>query len=324
MRSGYHGGIDPLLYLKGRHYWHQRSPSTLRFAIQCFEQAIDFDPRYALTYAGLSDCYGILRFYGWISAEEARPPARAAMEQAMSLAPSLWEVSFSRAFYAYYFEKNWREAEPHFQKAIAINPRSSLAQIYYGLFLTALGRVEDALALAQLACDLDPLSSFIHSLASATCSTVGRLDEAERAAQRALELQPGALFGLWIHGLALTGLARHEEAVEALERAAALSRAPIFVGLMGMVSARAGRREDALRLVRELQDRGSRGEYVPAFALLAIHVGLGDVPEIRRTLSRALAEATPPLTLRVTAGQFLESFRSDPEINRMLLELYGW
>jgi serine/threonine protein kinase len=32
------------LYLKGRHYWHQRSPSTLRVAIQCFEQAIQVDP----------------------------------------------------------------------------------------------------------------------------------------------------------------------------------------------------------------------------------------------------------------------------------------
>jgi serine/threonine protein kinase/tetratricopeptide (TPR) repeat protein len=312
------------LYLKGRHYWHQRSPSTLRFAIQCFEQAIQLDPRYALAYAGLSDCYGILRFYGWISAEEARPPAQAAMTQAMSLAPSLWEVNFSRAFYAYYFEKNWREAEPHFQKAIAINPRSSLAQIYYGLFLTALGRTEDAIARTLLACDLDPLSSFIHSLASASLSTVGRFDEAERAAQRALELQPGALFGLWIHGLALSGLERHEEAIRSLERAVTISRAPIFVGLMGMVSARAGRHEDAVRLVHELQDRASRGEYVPAFALLPIHVGLGDVPEVRRTLSEALSEATPPLTLRVTTGQFLEALRSDPEIDRMLFELFGW
>ena len=61
------------LYLKGRHYWHQRSPSTLRMAIQCFEQAIKIDPQYALAYAGLADCYGILRVYGWVSAEEGRP-----------------------------------------------------------------------------------------------------------------------------------------------------------------------------------------------------------------------------------------------------------
>ena len=31
------------LYLKGRHYWHQRSPTTLRIAIQCFEETIKLD-----------------------------------------------------------------------------------------------------------------------------------------------------------------------------------------------------------------------------------------------------------------------------------------
>ena len=40
------------LYLKGRHYWHQRSPATVRLAIQCFEGAINLDSRYALAYAG--------------------------------------------------------------------------------------------------------------------------------------------------------------------------------------------------------------------------------------------------------------------------------
>jgi hypothetical protein len=103
-----------------------------------------------------------------------------------------------------------------------------------------------------------------------------------------------------------------------------LSRAPFFVGLLGFGYARVGRLDDANRLLHELEDRGSRGEYVPAFAPLAIYVGQGDLPAIRRTLGKALAEGTPPLTLYVTSGRFLEARRSDPEINRMLFDLYGW
>ena len=35
-------------------------------------------------------------------------------------------------------------------------------------------------------------------------------------------------------------------------------------------------------------------------------------------------EPTPPLSLRANGGgQFLEEFRTDPEIDRMLFELYG-
>jgi serine/threonine-protein kinase len=311
------------LYLKGRHYWHQRSPATVRLAIQCFEEVIKLDPRYALAYAGLADCYGILRAYGWVSAEDSRPPARAAVTQAMTLAPSLWEVNFSRGFHAFYFERAWREAEPYFQKAIAINPRSSLARGYYGLFLATEGCEEDAVAQTTLACQIDPLSPYVHAITSVLLISLRRFEEAERMAHHALELQPGYLLGLWGHSLALCGLERNEEAIKVLERAVVMSRAPNFVGTLGFACARAGRVDDATRLLHELEDRSSRGEYVPPFALLAIYIGQSDVPAIRQTLGKALAEATPPWSISSTCGPFLEAYRSDPEIHRLLFDLYG-
>lgn len=312
------------MYLKELYHWHQRSPSTLRVAIQCFEQAIKLDSQYALAYAGLADCYGILRFYSWISAAAGRPPAHAAITHAIALAPSLWEVNFSRGFYTFYFERAWRDAGPHFEKAIAINPRSSLAHVYYGLFLTTAGQLEGAVKHTTVALQLDPLSPSVHAVGAATLMSMGRFEEAERVAQKALELQPDYLFGLWVRGLTLCVLGRSDKAIESLDRAATLSRAPIFLSLLGLGYGRAGCSEDTNRLLRELEDRGSRGEYVPAFAPLAICIGKGDVSAIRRTLAKAIEEASPPLTLLVTCGQFLEEFRSDPEIHRMHLELFGW
>ncbi len=312
------------LYLKGRHYWHLRSPSSLRVAIQCFEETIKLDPQYALAYAGLVDCYGILRFYGWITYEAGQPAAHAAMTQAMNLAPSKWEVIFSRGFYSFYFDRNWRQAEAYFQKAIAINPRSSLAQMYCGLFLATAGRAEAAVKYVSLAVQIDPLSHYIHCTSGATYFLLGKFEEALQATERSLELQPDYLFALWIRGLTLSGLERHEEAIASLERTTAISRAPFFVGLLGLVYARAGRLDDATRLLNELEDRASRGEYVPAFARLFIHIGQEDISASRRWLAEALEEYVPPLILQVTTAQFLKELRSDPEINRMLYELYGW
>jgi hypothetical protein len=85
---------------------------------------------------------------------------------------------------------------------------------------------------------------------------------------------------------------------------------------------RRDRLEEAARLLGELEVRGGRGEFVPAFAGLAIHVGRRDLPAIRTALSQVLEEATPPFTVRVTSGEFLKEFRSDPDIDRMLSELY--
>ena len=306
------------LYLKGRHYWHQRSPATVRVAIQCFEQAIALDPRYALAYCGLADCYGILRVYGWTPAEENRAPAAAAVEKAMAIDPSLAESNFSKAFYTFYFERKWRAARPHFEKAVAINPRSSLSQTYSGLFAAMEGRAADVAAFLDRGNALDPLSPFIHGLASTAYWALGQLEDAEREARIAVELQPDYLLALWTHGQALCALKRKDEGIALLERATALSRAPIFVCVLGLGYAMCGRPDDTRRLLAELEERGSRGEYVPAFSRLGLYMGLGDVPAIRRELKAALDEVTPPFSLIVSCGVGLYRFRDDPEIARLL------
>lgn len=312
------------LYLKGRHLWHQRSPATLRAAIKSFEDAIQLDPQYALAYSGLADSYGILQFYGWMPPEEGRKPARDAMLQAVRLAPELWEVQFSRGFYSIYFERAWHDSGPHFEQALAINPRSSLANVYYGLFLETSGRSEEAVPYGVKACELDPLSPVIHCVSTPIFLNTDRYAEAERRANHALEMQPDYMFALWVRSLALSGMGRHEEAIASMERAILLSRAPIFTSILGLVYARAGRQEDAIRLLREIEDRGSRGEYIPSFSKVAICVGTGDLAGIRTSLAEVIAAATSPLPIRVICGKYLEGYRSDPEIRQLHLDLFGW
>ena len=222
------------LYLRGRHYWHQRSPSTLHTAIDCFEQAVALDTGYALAYAGLADCYCILRVYGWVSAQDSRTRAFDAVSRAAELDPTLGEVRYSQAFVTFCFDPSWRRAEPHFKEAIALGPRSSLAQVYYGLYLAARYRFGEATPHVDAARELDPLSPFVQAVAGLTAYLAGRFDQANTGARRALELQPDYLLGLWVLGLAQCGLNRCEEAIATLERAAALSRAPIFVGMLGL------------------------------------------------------------------------------------------
>jgi serine/threonine protein kinase len=311
------------LYLKGRHHWHQRSPSSLKLAIECFEQTVKLDPNYALAYSGLADCYGIFRFYGWVSHEAGKPPARAAITRAMSLAPQLWEVNFSQAFYILYFERAWREAEHYFQKALAINPRSSLGHAYYGALLVMDGRVDEARTRTNLALQLDPLSPFIRALSAAVFFLIGDFEQSVRETSQALDLQDGYVFGTWIRGLALKVLGRDEEAVAEMEKTVSLSRAPLFVGLLGLLYAGVGRLEDARRLLAELEDRSGRGEQVETLPSFCIQIGLGNLVEIRAGLGKVIEESTPPVALLVCCGEFLNPFRTDPEINRMLTEYLG-
>jgi len=313
------------LYLRGRHYWHERSPATLRMAVQYFEQCIAIDPRYALAYAGLADCYGILNFYGWLPDSVAQPKAYEAMTRAVALGSSLWECNFSQGFYRFYFDRAWRDAEAHFRKAIALNPRSSLACTYYALWLSNAGREQEAIEFFTRARGLDPLAPLVHGLTGAGLCVLGRFDSAERTALHALELQPAYMLASFWFGIACYGQRRYSDGVQALEGVVALSRAPIFVGVLGLGYGFEGRTADARSLLRELEDRASRGEHVPIWAPLAIHVGLADITAIRQGLRAVATQPAQHYTVRAVLGCFLRELRrSDPEIDRAHLEFFGW
>ena len=308
-------------YLRGRYEWHQRSPTTTRTAIKDFEQSLTLDPNNALAFAGLADCYAVLSNYGWMPTGEARGRAHEAMQRAVTLAPKLWQTSYSRGFHMFTFERAWRDAQPYFEDAAAINPRAALVHAYLGLFLATAGEAERAVAQAELGRRLDPLSPLIHSFTATSFTILGRLEAAESAARQAIELQPDFLQVIPVLGEILCRIGRSEEAVPYFERAVQLSRAPFYVGWLGSGLARSGRADEARRLLAELDDRGSRGEFIWPLARLQIYTALGDVVAMRTAFTAAIELWTPPLLMRFAVD--LQPFRTDPEIDRLYRDMFG-
>ena len=309
-------------YLKGRHYWHQRSPSTLRLAIQSFESAIALDADYALAYAGLADSWALYRPYGWLPIEACQPPAQAAVERAMALAPDLAEVQFAQALHFLYFDRHWRRSEPFFTRALELNPRWSLAHAFHGVALAGMYRLQEADVQAAASIELDPLSPFIHGAAGMAYFAGGDVAKAERAARRALELQPDFLMGVWLLAIALDDRGALAEAAGMMEQTTALSRAPIFVSMLGKIYALQQRDGDFERIAAELDDRRLRGEYIPRACDVMLAVGRRDLVALRRALSACLDEQTCWLTVRMGPGPLLETFRSDREVNDLLNRIY--
>ncbi len=308
-------------YLRGRYEWHQRSPTTMRAAIKDFEQSLKLDPNNALAFAGLADCYAILSYQGWMPTDEARRRAYEAMQRAVTLAPNLWETSYARGLHIFTFDRAWRSAQSYFENAAAISPRTALVHTYFGMFLATAGQAEKATAEADLGRQLDPLSPLSHTFAAVSFAILGRLEAAESAARQGIELQPDFLHALIIVGRVLCRIERSEEAVRYFERAVQLSRAPFYVGALGYGLARAGRADEARRLLSELDERGSRGEYIPPLARLQINTGLEDIAAIRTAFAAAIELWTPPLLMRFAVD--LQPFRTDPEIDRLYVELFG-
>jgi serine/threonine protein kinase/Flp pilus assembly protein TadD len=310
------------LYLKGRHSWHLRTPASMQTAMRCFERVIELDADYALAHAGISDCASLCRGYGVLTHAEAVGRASPAITRAITLDPTLAQVNFSQAVYLLITHGQWSDARGFLDKAVAIDPRMVDAIGYLGMVSACQGRLDEAQTYADRVREVDPSSGFGDFLAACAMNIAGRFAGAEASARHLLELQPDSLAGLWTRGLALCGLARYDEAVSTFERAVILSQWPFYVGLLGMAYGLAGRASDAQRLLSELSARGDRGEYIPPFAPLWIHLGLEDRTAIRADLDACLADSTSPMTIKISCAVFLEAHRSDPEIDRRLHAIF--
>jgi eukaryotic-like serine/threonine-protein kinase len=150
------------LYLKGRYCWNKRTPSDLRTAISYFNQAIAKDPGYALAYSGLADVYGVFPTYYGADPREAYPKSNAAARRALELDPTLAHPHAVLASNEMEYDWDFAGGEAEYKKAFRLDPNDATAHQWYAQDLARMGgREQEAIAEANRAHELDPLSPII-------------------------------------------------------------------------------------------------------------------------------------------------------------------
>ena len=309
------------LCLQGRFHANKRTSDGLYKSVERFEEAILADESCAEAHAGLADAYSLLADYGLMNPAEAVPKARAAAERALGLDPQSAEANVSLAFVRSLFEWRWEEAEALYRTAIAVNPGYSRARHWYGLdYLALLGRSEEALAEVRMAHDLDPLSMILREGLGYVHMLRGDYSEALAVYRELVDMDPGFYKGHGSMGRVLSLMGKYDLAVEALQRARELGgELPSLMSALGEVLARAGRRAEALGVLRELEAL-SQARWVPASCFAILHVGLGD----HAASLTYLEAATDARELAVTALRvhpLYDPLRSEPRFKRLLVRI---
>jgi len=84
--------VDPeahLAYLRGRHHMSRWSRASMEKALEYFQMALEKDPRHALSYAHMADCYGHLGFWGHHPFPDAYRKAKESALKALALDDAL-------------------------------------------------------------------------------------------------------------------------------------------------------------------------------------------------------------------------------------------
>jgi TolB-like protein/Tfp pilus assembly protein PilF len=181
--------------LQGQFYRSRGTEADLPKAIESFSQATELDPRYALAWSLLSRTWtGLgIKYLEGAAAQEAYVKARAAAEQALTLAPDLAAAHLARGYVLQNADFDWRGAEAEYRRALELAPNDGLAKFNLGNLLASFGQLEQAIELTREALATEPLRANWYNWLGVYLSGLNRLDEAERAIRRALELQPTAV-----------------------------------------------------------------------------------------------------------------------------------
>lgn len=308
------------LYLRGRHAWAARSPAGLQRAVEYFERAIEIDPKFARAYVGLADALIVLPLYTDARPADVQPRAKAAALKSISLDPSSAEAQASLGYILMSAERDWAGASRALQDALRLNPSYATANHWYGDYLAAQGRVDEAVAYYERAARLDPLSATIGFSVGWLYMAQRRFDAAATQLEKASELDP-SLIDARLH-LARSRLFQGQTAaaIAELEEVVALSgRRAMHLAFLGHAYAVTGKRAEALRIIEELKLR-RREMYVSPLSFAIIYIGLGQIEDAFHWLEMARQQADPWLTEN-NFDLIFDPVRSDPRWRKLRREM---
>jgi len=277
------------------------------------ETTLRENPRDAAAHVTLSEALTTLWCYGFVSRDEALPKAKAAATRALEL-----DDSFAAAHTALgvltLADWDWAAAERAFLAALERNPNAAASQHWYGMYLAAMGRHEEALAASRRAVALDP--SFRVGLGAVLyfAHDFGTMAQVmEEAIDAAPESAPAHD---WL-GMAYVQLERFDDSIRVYRRAVTLAdgAAEVRAGL-GHAYGLAGRIDEARAELETLRTQ-ARETYVPPVQIAYVCVGLGDTMGAFALLEQAWREKSWELVF-LREEPWFDPLHGDPRFETLL------
>ncbi len=306
------------LYHKGRSLWEKRSGDNLPKAIAFYEQAIARDPKYALAYAGLANCYVLLPFYASVPQRDAMAKAREAALKALQLDPNLAEAHNALGKILNFDDLDLAGAAREFQRAIELQPNNATAHQWYGNGpLDSLGQFEQAIAETKRAVQLDPLSAIINNDHAYPLYYARRYDEAMAQLKKAIELDPASFYSRQTLGLVLQAKGDLAGAIAEFEKARQLTGDPLYMVLLAVAKTKMGDKNIAQQVLAEL-DKANRHRQGLAYDRALLYLGIGNKEEALRWLEQSYADRDGANLSWINVEPMLEPLRGEPRFEALV------
>jgi TolB-like protein/Flp pilus assembly protein TadD len=308
-------------YLKGRHFFNQRTEAGMRDSIAHYELAIRHSPEYAPAYAGIADSYVMLACRGMVPAKETFRRARAAARKALDLDRELGDAHGSLAHVRLH-DWDWEGLDRDFRRATELNPSLAIVYYWYAEYLMCQGRRNEAVASAETAYRLDPLSPVIRSSMAMILYLARRYAQAEIVLTGALQTSSEHFLPHLRLGLVRVQQSRYDDAVSELKIAIKLAgHSTETLAALGMAYAAQGNTHRAQRIIAQLERlKGKR--YVLPYNIAKIYAAARDKKKAFEWLETAYEGGNPDL-IELNSEPIFDGLRDDPRFAHLMRRI-GW
>jgi tetratricopeptide (TPR) repeat protein len=306
------------LYTLGRLAWNRRNAADIQKAIQYFEKAIQLDPNYALAHAGLADSYFVLPAHSRESPTLYQAKSRDAALKALALDPTLAEPHCTLAFTRDDFD--FAGTERSLQLALERKPNYPTGRHWYGLFLSQMGRHDEAISELQQARKLDPDSLIIRAALGRVFYMARKFEAAEAEALAILRQVPDFVPALDCLGSVYLMQKRYPQAIKFLRDA--WEREKGFVTAEAWLGYAYGASGDAARAREMLQDMQTRSkqDHISVVEPSIVHLGLGEKEQALTLLEQAYREKNGDM-MWIKADPIFDSLRDDPRFQKIVADM---
>jgi TolB-like protein/Tfp pilus assembly protein PilF len=302
-------------YLRG--LYHNSRVGERAQARESFNRAIQLDPDYAPSYAGLAGTYFIPAFFEAAPPRESFSAMRDAVTKALERDETLAEAHGYLALVKLHADWDWAGAEREFKRALELNPSHADVHHSYAHFLMAMGREEESLAESQRAVELDPVDASLTGCLGWHDVWAGEYDRAIRETLGSLRMNPNLGVAKINLGWAYQQKSMYQEAIAQFQ--AAVSNpvfGPMALTNLGHAYAVSGQRQQAQETLARLKQRSAQG-YVSPYQIAAIYAGLGQKDLAFEWLEKAYAERTGWM-VHIKWDPRLATLRSDPRFQDLV------
>lgn len=306
------------LYLKGRYFWARQTAADLRKSIECYEQAIALDPRYALAYVGVADIYTARAFDGDLTPTEGYVKKEAFLAKAFELDDRLPQAYTSRAMSKFQHDYDQTGAEQDFRRAIQLDQKDSYAREQFALALICWRRFDEARRELERAQEVDPLSVTISHKFAVVSYFARQYDRAIEEATRSLDLDAPYYRIQQVRGAAYQQKGMYDQALTDFEKAVQVSGGRSQpLGHLGYLYAVTGKRAEAENVLARLQEGSGHQSPVP---LARIYLGLGQTSRALDLLEKAY-ESREGMLMFLSADPTYDSLQGFSRFQNLLKKM---